>query len=191
MNVADKQLIDAVVESVSKGLWEKTVADSKEQAEQWMGNSPLYWAEQLKNVTPLSTEQRAQASMACSKWLIEECEFLVTYHISRDDVFQALHNMHYLMRTDTTSSEIVMHSPQYMKSLYRHLPVKNIGWVHAFSWLLPAADEANAANYKVIGRMMVASFYMFWIEGRDYQYPKDLEGTNIEYEYLHAFGSEQ
>lgn len=38
--------------------------------------------------------------------------------------------------------------------------VRNMDWVNLFSWVLPNADQDRAEAHRIIGRMVVALFYV-------------------------------
>ena len=97
-----------------------------------------------------------------------------------------LQHMHGLMSTRTNSQRIIGDSPEWMQSLYSHLPVKNMGWVRAFMLLLPVLDREYASVYQGVAKTMVASFYTFWWSGRIYEYPRTTK-PNIDWAYDYAF----
>jgi len=58
-------------------------------------------------------------------------------------------------------------------SMYNHVygSVLNMNWVNLFSWIFPKADKENIKDYKSIGRMVTAIFYIELLKrhGHDFE----------------------
>lgn len=54
--------------------------------------------------------------------------------------------------------------------------VRNMDWVNLFTWILPVADKEHADEYRTLGRMITAIYYIEIMskQGYDYEY-RDLK----------------
>lgn len=48
--------------------------------------------------------------------------------------------------------------------------VRNMDWVNLFSWVLPIADKEHSEEYRKIGRMVTAIFYIEMLSKHGYDY---------------------
>lgn len=189
MSTDEVCLIDSVVER-TLGLRQPTVAELQEEAQAWLSHKLSFWIKQCECLGPIDETLRAEARKACSIWEKAENIFLSAHSICRTDVYRVLQHMHGLMSTHTNSQRIMSDSPEWMQSLYGHLPVKNIGWIQSFLLMLPALDREYASVYQEVAKTMVASFYTFWWSGRIYDYPNTTK-PNIDWAYDYAFGAQR
>ena len=185
MSTDETCFIDSVVER-TLGLRQPTVAESQEKAQAWVTHKLSFWIMQSECLGPIDETLRAEARNACYIWKKAEQIFLSGHSLCLTDVYQMLQHMHGLMSTRTNSQRIIGDSPEWMQSLYSHLPVKNMGWVRAFMLLLPVLDREYASVYQGVAKTMVASFYTFWWSGRIYEYPRTTK-PNIDWAYDYAF----
>lgn len=177
--------IDSVVER-TLGLRQLIVAESQDEAQAWSTHKLAFWIKQSECLGPIDETLRVEARNACSVWKKAEQIFLSAHSLRLTDVYQMLQHMHGLMSTRTDSQRIISDSPEWMQNLYRHLPVKNMGWVRSFMLLLPAADHDHASIYQGVAKTMVASFYTFYWRDRLYEYPETSK-PNIDWAYEYAF----
>jgi len=191
MNKKDIMIIDEMVEQVSLLQYRQPVAESEEQAKEWLKDKIAYWTEQLRYLHPLPLELKPQIEEAASRWVAAEDAYLRHIGKRRDWVFQEFHRIHDLMNTKVSSLEIISSVPFDLQNISKFLLVRNIGWVHCFSWNLPYIDPENSNQFRDIGRVMVVAMYILVIAKREYEFPVDLLNhnhfRNIESEYLYAF----
>lgn len=185
MSTDEVCFIDSVVER-TLGLRQLTVAESQAR----LSHKLSFWIKQCECLGPIDETLRAEARKACSIWKKAENIFLSAHSLCRTDVYRVLQHMHGLMSTHTNSQRIMSDSPEWMQSLYGHLPVKNIGWIQSFMLMLPTLDREYASVYQDVAKTMVASFYTFWWSGRIYDYPRTTK-PNIDWAYDYAFGAQR
>ena len=185
MSTDEVCFIDSVVERTLR-LRHLTVAESQEEAQARLSHKLSFWIKQCECLGPIDVTLRAEARKACSIWKKAENIFLSAHSLCRTDVYRVLQHMHGLMSTHTNSQRIMSDSPEWMRNLYGHLPVKNMGWVRSFMLLLPVADRDHASIYQGVAKTMVASFYTFWWRDRLNEYPETSK-PNIDWAYEYAF----
>ncbi len=147
------------IDKLEEALWGACViqraAPDEETVNRWQTDELAHLRERFL-VQPLPAEFNDLAGRALAEWRDREHQVCSRQGMTRDAFLSEFEKL----REDHRGGGL-----EWRKTVASLAPkvygaVRNMDWVNLFSWILPNADRERAEAHRVVGRMVVALFYV-------------------------------
>jgi hypothetical protein len=147
------------IDQLSEELWNlcpQPVAETDEEVKEWYYQPESHLKKFSELVQPLRPSMNSLVQEAINEWQKIEFNLFFVLKINRADFIDEFKKTRELF----FSKKMDWQPGIYKYGLLCEGLVRNMEWINAFSWQLPAADPKNCKKYVEIAEVMIAVMYL-------------------------------